>query len=323
MPEVLGHGEGGSDVGEALQVPASAVPQVLRDSTSPKRAYTIKVYGEEKTLPEDEIVKLAQKGAAADQKFQEVAAQLKAASKDKVIVEDIRKMMQEGDIEAFRRVGAAFNIPGDQVEETAESIKDYLEIIEAGGNPDEPDDSGAGYTGDDVGAQVAMTRRMSDLEAAVKQLSTGEVKYGKLAPDVQRALRIVEADRINKNIKSALDKDETIGYYMKVFDEAGQTAVRELVDTLVKTKLQAAGGDFGDDGAEIFKEVLPIVRKTVEGVAKAQRAIPPMGFGPSPGGGNDVEVYPRKKPQYIPSSKPGFEQNVLEEMAFHLASSGK
>jgi hypothetical protein len=316
--EVTGHGEHEQDVSEALSVPASAVPHVLREAEVPKRAFTIKVYGEEKRISEDELVKLAQKGAAADHKFQEVAAQLKEAGRDKAIVEDLRKMMENGDMEAFRRVGAAFNIPGNQVEETAESIKDYLEIVQSDGEEDDEADPTQ-----DVGAQTALARRLTDLETALKQISTGEVKYGKLAPDVQRALRIVESERIDKNIRAALDKDETISYYMKVFDESGQQAVRKLVDTLVKTKLKAAGGDFGDDGAEIFKDVLPLVRETVEGVAKAQRAIPPMGFGPSPGGGNDVDVYPRKKPQYVPSGKPGFEQNILDEMAYHLANASK
>src|SRR3990172_9273565 len=74
------------------------------------------VNGKEVTVTPDQYQTLIQKGLAADEKVREAAEIRKEAERAIATQEDLKQVILDGDVDAFRRMGANLGIPGTEIE---------------------------------------------------------------------------------------------------------------------------------------------------------------------------------------------------------------
>lgn len=278
------------DDSTTLQIPRSAVPGELRESSP--AAETYKVNGKEVAYTYEQRAELIQKAAAADEKFREAALMRKEAESASVLRSDLEAIIQDGDVDAFRRMGAAMGLPGHEVEAAAAKIW-------GDGSDDEFEEE------EEVVRQPA---RRQD----------GKVDFAQLPHDVQRLLIKQEKDRITGIIHGTLDKNEKIRYNMEQYDEKGREQIKALVEEKVRGRLNSTNGDFGD-GTHILREVLPEVESLLEALASSRRQLPGLSMGAAPSGG-DLQVYPKKRPDHVRSTSGGWEENILQHLAYNMAN---
>lgn len=285
-----------------VQIPADQVHPALRDAPHPNQTqlHTLKRGDETVEVTTEELVQRAQKGWNADVLTQEAAQTRKDAAKAVAIQEDLEQVFKEGDIDAFRRIGAQMGVPGDQVEAIAQKTF---------GSQDNEDDVDVVNDYFEESSQAG--------KQDTRSRSQKPIDYSQLAPDVQRVVRRGESARIDEIVKGALDKDEFIAYNMDAYTPEGRAAIRSLVDEKIRGRLDSFGGDFGD-GTRILAEVIPEVRDHLQALGTPGKRTN-MGLGQAPGGG-DSEVHPTKRPDHVPSTEgDAFEQNVLEDMQWAQA----
>lgn len=295
-----------------IQVPAGAVPPQLANASHPQ-TQVIRVNGKDVQVTPEQMQAYAQKGAAADEKFQEAAEQRKSAATALQLQEDFETLKETGDINAFRRIGASMGLPGDQVEEAARIV---YEGVNQEGDPDDEnrhwDNQEARSRG--AGPQVDAEKLLSQVKA---EMENRQVGYDNLSEDVRTALLHVEEKRIDEIVQKALDTDEVIRYYMNSYEDRGKDAIRQMVDEKIRGRLDSSDGQFGD-GARILREVVPEVRTHLEAVGTPSRTTPQMGLGPAPGGTGN-QVYPTKPPDHVPSTETGFEDHIGQTIAYNIA----
>lgn len=283
-------------------IPATDVPAVLANAPHPDqtRMHDVTIDGERQQWTYEKLVKEAQTSAAGRKAFQDASEMRKENVRSAAIDEDLRAVFEDGDEDAFRRVGAAYDIPQGEIDEAVQNA-----FVDDGGSDDKDGDVVNDYLKEAAGAGKDTSR---------SRQPTGPVSYGDMAPDVQRALRGVESARMEKIIDQALDNDEAIAYNMKAHTPEGRAAIRSLVDEKIKGRLASYGGDFGD-GTRILQEVLPEIKGLLDAVGTPGQQTN-MGLGASPGGGSTAG-HPPKKPDHVSSTEgDAWEQHILDDMVY-------
>ena len=304
MPEPTNQGGEGRPQHQSedltVNIPANAVPGAIANAPHPSQTqtYPVVVNGRQENWTLEKLTAEAQTGAAGREAFQSAADQRKENARAIANDEDLKMVFENGDVDAFRRLGAQYGVPGDQVEEIARRTF----------NTDEDED-------DDEDVVETYRQEKTGRQTQARSRPDQPVGYGNLSPDVQRVLRESEKARIDVIVKSALDKDEIIAYNMDAQTPEGRGAIRQYVDEKIRGRLDSYAGDFGD-GSRILADVLPEIRTHLQALGTPGKRTH-TGLGHAPGGG-DTEVYPTKLPDHVPSTEgDAFEQNVLETMAFH------
>jgi len=250
-------------------------------------------------LTHDQETVLLQKGLAADDKFREASEMRKEAEQGIRLQHDLEQIIQAGDVDAFRRMGAAMGIPAPDVEEAAQKVW-------GDGSEDEEWEDRSQRPSNRVNLSTPKARN-----------SKTQVDFDSLDAPTKRLLVRAEKQRIDEIIGLGLDTSEIIRYNMKEYDEDGKKAIRELVEDKVRGRLPAFGGDFGD-GSAILPGIIKDVEATLKALGSQRRSISPLSMGSSPGGG-DLGVYPTKKPDHVSSQDAGFESHIAEQLAFNMA----
>ncbi len=286
------------DVG-VINIPKDSVhPAML---AAPNAMHTLKRGEENVQVTTDQLIQMAQKGWNADALTQQAVEDSKGAARAIALQEDLAAAFDDDDVDAFRRVGASFGVDGAEVES----------IIQTAFSDDD----------DDEGAEDEDVLDSYNREATVtrsRQEQSGPINYAQLAPDLRRALKGVEQQRIGEIVEKALDSDESLSYNMSKHTTEGQAAIRSFVDEKIRGRLDSYGGDFGD-GARILAEIIPEVRDHLQALG-TPNTTGPMGLGHAPGGG-DMEVYPKTQPDHVSSNEgDAYEQNILETIAWHQAN---
>lgn len=276
-----------------IQIPIESVPEATGKAPHPmdKEVSVLKVNGKEIAATQAQLEEWAQKGMAADEKFREASETKKEAEAALALQADLEAVIKNDDEDAFRRLASTMQVPQEKVEELIQGSV----LGEEDGEEDDDDE--------DVLATVPARKGPLGLE--------------ELHPDIQRALKIVERDRIEKIVQEALDNDDVVRYNMERRDEKGRQAIRSLVDEKIRGRLATTSGDFGD-GSHILREVLPEVRTVLEALGSPEGPTP-LGMGSAPGSGSG-DVYPKKRPDHVPVSDADYDQSILETMAFHKAN---
>jgi hypothetical protein len=274
-----------------INIPIGSVPTELLEAKHPNQTalHTLKRGDETIQVTTEELVKRAQKNWNADVTTQQAAEMRKEAAAALAIQEDL-EAAKEGDADAFRRIGLTMGLPADVVE--AITQKTFAD--------DEDENILDSYLNESTNSG----RR------------AGPVDISQLSPDIQRALYIVEKQRMNEIVNSALDKDTDIAYNMKEQSPAGQAAIRKFVADKIQGRLNNQyGGDFGD-GTRILSEILPEVREHLKALGTpGQRTHTGLGSSPSASAGG---VYPTKMPDHIPSTAgEDFDQHILDLLRYH------
>lgn len=312
MPEPTNQGgegrpgtPGAEDDAGTIQIPSDQVHPALANAPHPgmTQVHPVKINGRDEQWTTQQLIDRAQKESAAEEKFQDAAKQTKENAKAIAVHEDMELVFKGGEegLDAFRRIGAQYGVPGDQVEVIAQRTF---------GDPDDDDDDE-----DVVDSYNKEASRTGKGDQGTRSHGKDPVDYSQLSPDLQRVLRETESARMDKIVDGALDKDEMIAYNMEAHTPEGRVAIRRYVDEKIAGRLGSFGGDFGD-GTRILAEVLPEIREHLQALGiPAQRTHTSLGAAP---GGGDTEIYPKKIPDHVPSSEgDAFEQNVLETMAYH------
>ena len=312
------------DPNPVQNIPASAVPPQLASAPHPYQQQTteIVVDGQKQVVTHDQLVTLAQKGVASDNRFQEASSKSKEADAAINFKADMDLLAETGDISAFRRAGASMGLSGDEVEEAARIVYESHEEPSPGSEGfdenslyDNQPQGGGNPASGNVGQQIAaLTAIVQKLQGQVSGKQTG---FGDLSEDLQTVIGDAEQIRVDKIIQNVLDSDDVLSYYMSSYDKKGQQAIRSMIDDKVRGRLDASDGKFGD-GARIMREIVPEVREHLEALGTPNRSTPQMGLGPAPGGQGGADIYPRKQPDHIPSTEAGFEEHIGETLAHNL-----
>jgi len=276
-----------------INIPVGSVPTELSEARHPdqKTLHTLKRGDETIQVTTEELVKRAQKGWNADATTQAAAEMQKTAAGALAIQEDLAAA-KDGDIDAFRRIGVTLGLSAEDVEVVAQ--RTFAE--------EEDEDIVDSYLNDSSGNSRGSQKK-------------GPIDVSQLAPDLQRALFIVEEGRMKGIIDSALDKDQEIAYNMKERSPEGQTAIRKFVAEKIQGRLEANGGDFGD-GTRILSEILPEVKVHLKALGTpGQRTHAGLGSSPSASAGG---VHPTELPDHVPSTAgEDWNQHILDTLKYH------
>jgi len=284
-------------------VPIDPTPDVLKEPghVDLNSKVTVKINGQEIEKTVSELVVDAQKGLSAQEKFEQAAAKERELEGIRGREADMEAAIKHGDVDAFRRLGAAYGVPGNEVE----AIVDDLGLDQ---EDDDDWDDGEG----DV---------LAEMQAAFPQ-NQGQrpqkIDYNSLSPDLQRVMRLAERQRISDAVKEALDKDEVLSYNLKRMSPEAQGAVQKLVNEKIQGRLGRYGGDFGD-GSQILPDITAEVREIVEALGTTERTHGRVGLGASPGGGSGLG-YPMKKPDHVSSSENSFDQHILDTLQYNAGN---
>lgn len=268
---------------------------VFRQPTAKEATVQLEVYGNPVEVAMPEAIKYAQKGLAADQRFQEAAKMVKEAERGKQF-EVLLTKMQQGDENAFRELGKLTNLPSGDVENAIQTY--FRSIGETDTEEEEWDD---------------------EEPVATPAAAPTEIGFQHFSQEVKDNLLASELDRQDRLIEKALDKDEVIGYYMKdrAWTDEQRNAIRNAVRIQVQGRLKA-GERFGLNG-DILNDILPPIRNMLKAVGATKRNVPQVGLGPALGLPSD-DVYPTKMPERVSSSdQTEFEDFITRRLAFELA----
>lgn len=311
-----------------INIPPSAVPPGMATAPHPyeQQSTTIVVDGQSRTLNQRELITLAQKGASADERFQDAAAQAKENADAISFKADMDLVAETADISAFRRAGAALGLTGDETEEAARIVFEQMGESMENELPFPNEQDSQHVSEPPRGGNVNAAQKLAILEAEIVkmkgQLASRVTTYKDLDLGLQTAILDVEEARAGKIIQKALDSDQVLAYYMNSYDDKGRAAVRSLINEKVKGRLDASeDGNLGD-GARILQEVIPEVRDLLAATGTPNRSIPQMGLGPAPGG-QGAEIYPTKEPEYVPSTESGFEEHIAETLRHNAFKAGQ
>lgn len=271
-------------VGAALDL-GDVGGQTVVDAVTGQARTPIKVFGEVVSYYEDmtpqKRIEYIQKGLASGQKFQELAAKEKHYAKLEALNEDFQKL-QEGDVDAFRRLAAAQGIPGDYVEEAAKHVMAAFS------------DDDTEFEDEEEGDPVAEWENQRKTQAQEPKT----VGYGDLDPEMRKLTFDLVKERTANMKREALDNDPIIGVYLQKASPKAQKAIRDMADELLKGRLAVTKGDF-TKVPELLPDVVAKIRETVEAFP-VERPTPPLGLGPAPGDGA-TGVHPDKAPDHVDS----------------------
>lgn len=285
-----------------IQIPTASVPPPMANSPHPSQndMFPAKINGQEVMLTREQAVAHLQKDMAGDEKLRQAADIQKEAASAIAQQADMRAVMEDGDPDALRRLGASMGIRGDEVEKIVEQFTE--------------DD---GLDEDDEDVVAAFNQKKQVVQ------DNKPIDYSRLSPDIQRIVRNAERTRIKEFVDIALDKDDVVSYNMNRLSDKGQETVRKLVDEKVRGRLDGIGGDFGD-GSQILPEIVNEVRDLfTDALGSPERTHGSMSLGSAPGA-DGTEIYPQKLPDHVSSSDgDAWTQNIMETIQFHHRNAEK
>lgn len=288
------------------------------------------VYGEPKrfdlSIPEQrsEYTKFAQKGVAADTKFQEAADTAKGAEAAVAMQKAFNSLLQDGDLEALQAIGQQYGIPKGEIDTIIQEARDSQAISEmpdfttheksglVSNDPTKRQGQGQGQ-GQPPEIDDRIVKGFQDVFKALGDIKESQAKpidFGSLTDDMKRVVAPLEDSRINGIIEKVLDKDPELGYTMKNSPGNRRAAVLKLVREKCDGRLSQHNGDFGD-GTRILSEVLPEIKVFIKNYdTPSDPTTPSMGIGPSPNQ-SSAGLYPGSKdPDPVSSKDPAFDRHI-------------
>lgn len=312
MPDVVNNNVAG-DGPEITHDGQAAVTRTPAMFQEPNRGPTFQVGN--KTVSQEELLELAKKGAEADARFASLQKNLEGAQQSAQVANYMRQIAETGDTGLFPKLAAELGLNAQEIAEAQRAMEDYMN--RGGRRDDRRDDRGrpTRYSWDEEDEEddpVEEWERRTNPNPG----KPPQIDYSRLSPDLQRLMVKAEQSRIREIVENALDKDEVIGYYMRTAGDRGRDAVQKIISREIGHYLKD-NPDFGDDGQDAMKQILPTVREIVENFA-APTTTGMSEFGAVPQTVGDLPRVPTKEPEYVPATSPDFERHVLERLQYNL-----
>ena len=272
-------------------------PEPEPKPTTPPSKFKLKIAGEEKELPLEEVLKLATKAGGAEKRIEDAALALKFEA-DVVA-------MDKGDPEAFVRVAKKLGWSEARIQAQLKGTK----MADPTNDLEDGDD-----LTDDTQPDPATSKRRK----AVPEV----VDFQNLSPAIQAVLVRQIARETNTILHNSLDTDTEIGYTMKQLPESSRKAVQGLAEELVKGRLAISGKAFGD-GTHVLGAVMPQVRQFAKALATPKKSTSNTGLGPSPDAPNPD--YPTDEPKHV-SAAGGMRRwvdHIAQQVAYNFGKTDK
>lgn len=264
----------------------------------------LKVYGKDTTIQaavsgaeSEKLVKLAQKGAASDQRFEESQALAQKAKEDTERAAEGIKLLEAvhslqanpEDVDAFQRVATAF---GYTPEATAELARQ------------------ARSTSEPTGAKVPDPPKVL----------TETEKWARLPKEVQVELKKGFRTRMAEELEEGVATDAVLGENRG--SESQMSAIVEMVKEEA-TRLMVVGDPdpAGRNrtlayGPEVVRKAVEKVRQRIEdlGTLSGTDQLPAPGVGKAPSGG--TARHPAQKPKRVPMTDPKYGEYFQERLQY-------
>lgn len=214
---------------------------------------------------------LAQKGAAADGKFQD-AARMRAEAEDATrVVQGLQLLNQKWDDDVFRQVAKGLHMSEDEIEATLESVRTPANPSPNGN----PGNIGRGQAPAPANSPVGFNQLDDELKTALAEV-TQTVLW-------------------ERDIQNSLVKDEVLGYNIKEKGSAAADKLSGLAKGIIRRRL-LENPQAGSNRTQLINETVAELRTLVKDVGTLTNPIPPSGLGPAPMSGR-TEIYPTQKPK--------------------------
>ena len=251
-----------ADLEVAPETPAAQAPAAgEKPAVAPApESYTIKVNGEERTATAEELVKMAEKSAGADQRFQDAA--------------DLRKTAERGIRidELLTKVAEADTPNTDEVKELAKLMKVPMDAMVDILKPDKTVPKGNRQADEDTTQRPVA---LEDMDSEVQQLL-----------GVARQQQIDDAGKqIKQTVKDYVDKDTSLGKIVgSISDTEKSEKLKATINDMVFNDVQRKILASGQYGAEMVEESIQRIRTVLTKLGipgKASEDPVLLGLGPS------------------------------------------
>ena len=246
------------------------------------------MHGEDKELTADELVKLAQKGASADTRYQEAAKIKREAEKAVEFLEGLKSLRDGFDEGTFRRVAAELGMDKDAVEEM---------VVSATADQDPP----PGKRG----------------KVKVADEGPRNVRFGDLDSELKSVFVDITKDRQEMALRMALEKDEVLGYTVK---KRPETLAKLMAHAQKVFRRRIAETPPTADRTRLVEDTISEVRADLKELGTLYNPTPPTGLGPAPRG-DSPDFYPKKKPDRVKATEPGYEDRITKLIG-HFVQAG-
>lgn len=257
--------------------------------------HKIMVNGSERLLTTEELVTFAQKGASADERFQDAAKLKQEAQRDRddaaramKIVSALENFEKTGNPQDFRTAASELGVDQAQIEATLK------ELQAAGGNNQPPQN-----------------------QPPPKPQPVG---FAGLDDELKSTFKEVVGKIWDEDIKKGLASDKVLMYTVR----KGGDQEAKLIDLTKKIIRRRVLEDpqSASNRARSISEAIQEARSLVTDIGTLTQPEPPPGFGPAPPTGSP-ELYPKTEPKRIESTQAGFSDFIGNKILWALTKAGK
>lgn len=267
---------------DGSQPPAPAADPA--PSSAPPQTYPVTIDGKVQQLTLDELTKHAQKGIAADARFQEAARIREEAARDQKLAQSIRQLRKGFDEDTFREVA-----------------------------------TGVGMTAEEIEATIAELTGQSKTPAAANPQGVGnpspprKVKFSELDKELQDWMVEEEKQRQERDLRKAIESDQVLGYHTGKRPDSMKSLL-DLGKKVLRRRVAETGGQVASK-ARLIEEVVGEIRSTLTEFGTILGSTPTTGLGPATS--NDgSDIYPTKLPDRVSVVSPEYEENLSTRLSY-------
>ncbi len=253
--------------------------------------------GAKRMLTTEELVAFAQKGAAADERFQEAAkvraeaAATKAeAEKAMKIVHDLQALNSAPELDevGFRNLAKDLGVKDEAIEQMLAELQEESEPV----------------------------KKKEKVVAKTNNQLPQPVGYKGLDPELQSFFKEVMGKIWDEDVRKSLDTDQVLKYNIeKGGPEARNVLLDSTRDVIRRRVLEDPAS--ASDRTRLINEAIQEVRSTVKKFGILNKPDVPPGFGPAPLTGSHT-LYPKTEPKRVDASQAGHADFIADKIAWFL-----
>lgn len=293
------------NLSDAKDKPKTITPDMLDHEV------TIKVYGEEKTMPLKDALAIAQKSEAVESKFKELHDQQAAFETELATNRDLREGFKERDSHKIKRAFMNVGLTEKQIEEL------FDPSTASGGSAQGTGESDGGMN--DFESDDDSDGGSSELAQTVQQL---QAEVAGLKGDQAKAKEQDNRSKVMAQVDRALDKHAELSKILRQVPEEERNDFRELA-----YKYVSKASDTMPWGPRAIQKGLDETLKRIQswgGGSSTLKATDEQGTPGSPGFGPSGisasnTLHPHKETKLVPVTDASYQPNMLKRFAEKVA----